>query len=89
MTDWQMTATTIFCDDIGEEVTIMVYKDGKTRCTGYDLFTKLNADVKSKKVSSDIECHGPVCRRVASIKISFFRKKKAAHNYTKRKIGFG
>ena len=78
MTDWKLTATTIFCEDIDEEVTIMVYKDGKTRCTGYDLFTKLNADVKSKKVSSDIECHGPVCRRVAEYKDKLFSEEKSS-----------
>ena len=68
MTDWKMTATTIFCDDMNDEVTIMVYKDGKTRCTGYDLFIKLNAGVKRKRELTDIECNGPVCHRVTAYK---------------------
>ncbi len=33
MTDWQLTATTIFCDTTGKEVTIFVYKDGSVNCT--------------------------------------------------------
>lgn len=76
MTDWQLTATTIFCEDMNDEVTIMVYKDGKTRCTGYDLFTKLNADVKGKKALSGIECIGPVCHRVANYKDKLFSEEE-------------
>jgi hypothetical protein len=48
MTDWQLTATTIFCEDFNDEVTIMVYKDGKTRCTGYDAFVKMNSEPDKK-----------------------------------------
>ena len=35
MPGWQITAKTIFCDAVDDEVTVMVYKDGSTRCTGY------------------------------------------------------
>jgi len=31
--NWQVTATTIFCDIVGQETTIMVYKDWSTACT--------------------------------------------------------
>ncbi len=34
MVNWQVTATTIICDATGDEVTIMVYKDGSLKCTG-------------------------------------------------------
>ncbi len=34
MVNWQVTATTIICDATGDEVTIMVYKDGALKCTG-------------------------------------------------------
>jgi hypothetical protein len=76
MTDWQMTATTIFCEDMNDEVTIMVYKDGKVKCTGYDLFTKLSADAKNKKALSNVECHGPVCHRVAAYREKLFSEEK-------------
>ena len=80
MTDWQLTATTIFCEDMNDEVTIMVYKDGKTRCTGYDAFMKLNTDTKNKKHMSEIECHGPVCHRVAAYKDKLFSEEESTHN---------
>ncbi len=34
MVDWQITATTIYCDAVADEVTFMVYGDGTVFCTG-------------------------------------------------------
>ena len=34
MPDWQITAKTIFCDEVDDEVTWLVYRNGATRCTG-------------------------------------------------------
>lgn len=34
MTDWQITAKTIYCDSVQEEVTIIVKKDWSVQCTG-------------------------------------------------------
>ncbi len=77
MTDWQLTATTIFCEDFNDEVTIMVYKDGKTRCTGYDAFVKMNSEPDKKKRANDVECHGPVCHRVAEYRDKLFSEEKS------------
>jgi len=35
MVDWQLTATTIYCDTVQDEVTIFVYRDGSLGCTGF------------------------------------------------------
>ncbi len=32
--DWEITATTVFCDTVSDEVTLMVYADGACKCTG-------------------------------------------------------
>jgi len=32
--DWEITATTVYCDAAGDEVTLMVYADGACKCTG-------------------------------------------------------
>jgi hypothetical protein len=72
MVNWQLTAITIFCEDMNDEVTIMVYKDGKTRCTGYDTFLKLDSKVSDKKGEHKSECHGPVCHRVSEYKDKLF-----------------
>lgn len=34
MPDWQLTATTQICDKCGAEVTIIIYGDGRSKCTG-------------------------------------------------------
>ncbi|MDD4860216.1 MAG: hypothetical protein PHR56_08485 [Dehalococcoidales bacterium] len=49
MFDWQVTATTVRCESVDDEVTIMVSRDGTVKCTGYQ---------KSKKPAG---CTGPDC----------------------------
>ncbi|HAS04508.1 MAG TPA: hypothetical protein DCR71_01930 [Dehalococcoidia bacterium] len=78
MTDWQLTATTIFCEDMNDEVTVILYKDGKTRCTGYDFFARMSADPKSKKALSGLKCDGPVCHRVSAYKEKIFSEEESS-----------
>jgi hypothetical protein len=33
-TDWQITATTVYCEAVDDEVTLLVYADGTAKCTG-------------------------------------------------------
>ena len=53
MVDWKVTATTIYCDAVDANVTIMVYKDQSTKCVGYRKFgeglTKDRAKILEKK----------------------------------------
>ena len=35
MVDWQITATTVVCISTGKEVTLIIDRNGKGRCTGY------------------------------------------------------
>jgi hypothetical protein len=72
MPDWKLTATTVFCEEINDEVTIMVYKDGKTRCTGYDAFSKNALKSSGGKAKNTVGCSGPVCSRVAAYKDKLF-----------------
>jgi len=71
MVDWQVTATTIYCDAVDDDVTIMVYKDWSVKCTGYKKYkeniTKEAAKTlegKSKKLGRHLECEGPLDYRV-------------------------
>lgn len=34
MADWKVTATTICCDAVDDDATVIVYQDWITRCTG-------------------------------------------------------
>jgi len=69
--DWQVTATTIYCDAVDEDVTILVNKDWSTKCTGYRKYIEsptkdiLNTLKKrAKKASKNLACEGPEDSRV-------------------------
>jgi hypothetical protein len=67
--DWQVTATTVKCDAVGEEITIMVYPDGSARCASYPKFsadsgTQAGTKKRTMKTSRTPECGGPLCRQV-------------------------
>jgi len=72
MVDWQITATTIYCDAVADEVTLMVHKSGGTRCTGYTKYGQPNADAaaclkkKAASLGKELACEGPVCSRVSA-----------------------
>ena len=69
--DWQVTATTIYCDAVDEDVTVLVNKDWSTKCTGYrkyvesptkDILSTLKK--RSKKTGRNLACEGPEDYRV-------------------------
>jgi len=66
MVDWTITATTIYCDATDDEVTVMVFKDGSTKCTGYDKYSKSDRPLKQ------IKCLGTNCSRLAQYKDKLF-----------------
>ena len=66
MTGWLVTATTIHCEFIDEDVTIIVYKDNSAKCTGYNKFceniTKETIEalkVKGRKLGKELKCIYP------------------------------
>ena len=70
MADWQVTATTIHCDAVDDEVTVLVYHDFSTRCTGYNRYVKPSKEIgallrkKSRKSGRELKCEGLECSRV-------------------------
>ena len=68
--DWQITATTIKCDAVSDEITILVYPDGTAKCATYlkygatDKKTLAQIEKRAKKVGITCKCEGPQCRRV-------------------------
>ena len=70
MVNWQVTATTIYCDAVDDDVTLMVHKDWTTKCVGYQRYHQPNKEMrkltekKSRKLNRKLECEGPECRRV-------------------------
>ena len=68
--DWKVTATTIHCEAVDNEVTVLVYQDWSTKCTGYAKYhapDKLPGK-KAKQTGQRPECSGPTCSHVAQYK---------------------
>jgi hypothetical protein len=68
--DWQVTATTVYCDAVDSDVTLMVYKDGSFRCAEMrkygDAATKDNLSALKKraaKAGRTLACEGENCPR--------------------------
>jgi len=70
MVGWQTTLTTIYCDAVDDEVTIVVYKDWLVKCTGYEKYGGCSGDKtnllkkRSRKLKRQLKCVGPECDRV-------------------------
>ena len=70
MVDWQVTATTVRCDAVDDEVTIMVFKDWSSKCTGHQKYAdsreeQLNLVKRGLQVRRTLECEGVRCTRIA------------------------
>jgi hypothetical protein len=74
MVDWEVTATTIYCDAVDDEVTLMVYKDWSTKCTGYSRYGEPGKEIlsllrkKSKQLGRRLECRGLECNYLIQYK---------------------
>lgn len=84
MADWQLTATTIYCDAVDDDVTIMVYKDRRTTCTGYKKYGEgLNRGAarmlkkKAGRLGRNLECEGPLDHRVTDYRDRLMTEDKA------------
>jgi len=84
MVDWKVTATTIYCDAVDANVTIMVYKDRSAKCAGYgkfgEGFTKDRPNILKKKrrrLDRKLRCEGPECSRVIMFRDEVFAKENA------------
>ena len=78
MVNWQVTATTVYCDAVDDEVTLMVYRDGSAKCTGYKKYHQSSREIsklverKSKQLNRKLKCEGPECNRVIEYKEKLF-----------------
>ncbi len=64
--NWQITATTIHCDYVDDDVTIMVDKDWTTRCTWYRRYKQKSLENRKQKFDQEIKlkiakCLGTEC----------------------------
>ncbi len=78
MVSWRVTATTIYCDAVDDEVTLMVYKDRSAKCTGYRKYGESNREIakmmkrKSKQLRRHLACDGSECYRLVQYRDKLF-----------------
>lgn len=84
MTGWQLTATTIYCDAVDDDVTITVRKDWSTTCTGYRKYgespnqeTAKMLKKKAKRLGRNLGCEGPLDYRVTDYRDGLIAQDKA------------
>lgn len=81
MTDWEVTATTIYCDAVDDEVTLMVSGDGTARCTGHQKYARPDREIaremkrKSQRAGKQLGCQGIDCSRVVQYRESVLGEK--------------
>jgi hypothetical protein len=67
MVDWEITATTIFCESVDDEVTLIVSGDGTVKCGGRQKYEKTSKETnkllkdKSKAMGKQLKCNGEAC----------------------------
>jgi hypothetical protein len=69
MIDWQVTAVTINCSAVAEEVTIIVKSDWSVRCTGLEKYARsrearLELVKRSLNVKRSLDCKGTQCTQI-------------------------
>jgi hypothetical protein len=78
MVDWKVTATTIYCEAVGDEVTLLVYKDGSVKCIGYSKYGEPSKEVarlmeeKGRQLRRQLKCESPECYRVIQYRDELF-----------------
>jgi len=75
MVNWKLTAITIYCEAVDDEVTIMVYKDGSVKCTGYGKYGEPRSGIparRNERLKHQLQCEGLECHRVIQYKDKLF-----------------
>ncbi len=78
MVNWRITAATLYCDAVDDEVTLLVYKDGSAKCVGYGKYGKPDREIanllkkKSKQLGRQLKCQWPECSRVTQYRDKLF-----------------
>jgi hypothetical protein len=73
--DWEITASTIYCEAIDDEVTLLVSKDGEITCTGQQRFQNPGKEdarylnEKGNRVGRKLVCPGIDCTLVTEYKL--------------------
>ena len=74
MVDWEVTATTVYCDDVDDEVTIIVSGNGNVKCTGAQKYAVSNKEsARELKKKSRQKCKMLLCKDISCTKLTGYR----------------
>jgi len=74
--DWEITATTVYCEAVDDEVTLITYADGTSRCTGRQKYAKPDKETarvikkKNRRQGKQIGCSEADCSKVSQYRDS-------------------
>ena len=74
MVTWQVTATTVYCDAVEDEITIIVYNDWSVKCTGHKKYGEKSREAahllkrRARQVNRQLECAGLECHTITEYK---------------------
>ena len=83
MGNWTITASTIYCEAVDDEVTLMVYKDGTAICTGSrkyaapDRSTSRLLKKKSRQLKRALKCGPADCGRLVQYRDKMIAERSA------------
>jgi hypothetical protein len=67
MVEWELTATTVYCDAVDDEVTLLISADGTCRCTGHDKYGRPGKELvrsmkqRGRRLGRTLGCPADVC----------------------------
>jgi hypothetical protein len=67
MADWELTATTIYCEAVDDEVTLLLSADGTCRCTGRQKYERPGKEAarsmqsKGRRLGRTLGCSPAEC----------------------------
>ena len=80
MPDWEITATTVHCDAVDDEVTLLVSADGTCRCTGGQKYARANKAAaralkkKGQRLGKRLGCGQAECETVVRYRVRLLGK---------------
>ena len=77
--DWQITATTVYCEAVGDEVTLLVYADGTAKCTGRQKYARSGKKTtRLANAGKSRECREVDCATLNQYRDSLLKNQKAS-----------
>jgi hypothetical protein len=88
MSDWQVTAVTINCPNVAEEVTIAIKSDWSVRCSGFEKYAssrraRLALVDRSLTIKRILECKNVECNQITE----YIQKLQTEENHKTESAG--